>query len=90
MYMHDIIHAMQGLLPESDYSSVQKVLADKVMKVDASLELCVVDLAGSTGCVEGVLLIVPHLRLLLECVQEETHLERGGGGGGGEQKEKFW
>ena len=53
-----------------------------MVKVDASFELCVVDLAGSAGRVEGVLLTVPHLRLLLERVEEETHL----GGGGGVQK----
>lgn len=78
--MHNIssthVH-MLGLLSESDNSRVQKVLADKVVKVDASLELCVVDLAGSTGSVEGVLFTVPHLRLLLERVKEETHLEGG-------------
>ena len=49
------------------------------MKVDASLELGVVDLARSTGGVEGILLTVPHLRLLLERMKEETHLGEGGG-----------
>lgn len=76
LYMYVYMHGrMLGLLSESDDSCVQKVLADKVVKVDASLELCVVDLTGSTGSVEGVLLTVPHLRLLLERVKEETHLE---------------
>ncbi len=77
MHVHVHVHMytyMLGLLSESDDCRVQKVLSDKVVKVDASLELCVVDLARSTGCVEGVVLTVPHLRLLLERVQEETHL----------------
>lgn len=78
------VHCTLGLLPESNHSSVQKVLADKVMKVDASLEFCVVDLAGSTGGVECVLLSVPCLRLLLERVQQETHLCVCEGGGLGE------
>ena len=57
-----------GLLSESYDGSVQKVLSDKVVKVDASLELGVVDLAGSAGRVQGILLAVPHLGLLLERV----------------------
>ena len=63
------------LLPESDHGCVEKVFADKVMEVDASLELYVVDLTGSTGGVEGVVLTRPHLRLLLEGVKEEAHLK---------------
>jgi hypothetical protein len=75
MYMYTYMYTcMLGLLSESDDCRVQKVLSDKVVKVDASLELRVVDLARSTGGVEGVVLTVPHLRLLLERVKEETHL----------------